>query len=60
MIGAAEAAKQDYSAIPTVAPAWTARFEQSVQWQRVTPMGHLVVATASSLYGVDPATGSFT
>jgi hypothetical protein len=54
----AEAAKQDYSAIPTVAPAWTARFEQPVEWQRVTPMGHLVVATASSLFGVDPATGS--
>ena len=54
----AEAAKQDYSAIPTVAPAWTARFEQPVEWQRVTPMGHLVVATASSLHGVDPATGS--
>ena len=54
----AEAAKQDYSAIPTVAPAWTARFEQPVQWQRVTPMGHLVVATSSGLHGVDPATGS--
>ena len=55
---AAEAAKQDYSAIPTVAPSWTARFEQPVEWQRVTPMGHLVVATAGSLHGVDPATGS--
>jgi len=54
----AEAGKQDYSAIPTVAPAWTARFAQPVQWQRVTPMGHLVVATDCCLYGVDPATGS--
>jgi outer membrane protein assembly factor BamB len=52
------AAKQDYSAIPTVAPAWTARFEQPVEWQRVTPMGQLVVATSSSLYGVDPSTGA--
>jgi hypothetical protein len=58
LVPMAEAAKQDYSAIPTVAPTWTARFEQPVQWQRVTPMGHLVVATDCCLYGVDPATGS--
>jgi hypothetical protein len=54
----AEAARQDYSAIPTVAPAWTARFEQAVQWQRVTPMGQLVVATDCCLHGIDPTGGS--
>jgi hypothetical protein len=55
---AAEASKQDYSGIATVTPAWTARFEQPVQWERVTPMGQLVVATNCCLYGVDPSTGS--
>ena len=55
---AAEASKQDYSGIATVTPAWTARFEQPVQWERVTPMGQLVVATDCCLYGVDPSTGS--
>jgi hypothetical protein len=52
------AAEQDDTGIPTVPPAWTARFEQPVQWQRVTPMGQLVVATDCCLYGIDPATGS--
>ncbi len=55
---AAEASKQDYSGIATVTPAWTARFEQPVQWERVTPMGQLVVATNCCLYGVDPSSGS--
>jgi len=54
----AEASKQDYSGIATVTPAWTARFEQPVQWERVTPMGQLVVATDCCLHGVDPSTGS--
>jgi len=54
---ATEASRQDYSAIPTVAPAWTTRFEQAVQWQRVTPMGQLVVATDCCLHGIDPAAG---
>ena len=44
--------------IATVTPAWTARFEQPVQWERVTPMGQLVVATDCCLHGVDPSTGS--
>jgi hypothetical protein len=55
---AAVAAKQDYSGVPTVAPAWTAQFEQPVRWQRVTPMGQLVVATDCCLHGIDPASGS--
>jgi outer membrane protein assembly factor BamB len=58
LVPAASAARQDYSAVPTVAPAWTARFAQPVRWQRVTPMGQLVVATSCCLYGLDPVTGS--
>jgi hypothetical protein len=54
----AEASKRDYSGISTVTPAWTARFDQPVQWERVTPMGQLVVATDCCLYGIDPASGS--
>jgi outer membrane protein assembly factor BamB len=54
----AEAAKPDYSGIAKVTPSWTAKFEHPVQWERVTPMGQLVVATDCCLYGVDPATGS--
>ena len=57
-VATTEAGKEDYSGIPIVSPAWTARFEQPVEWQRVTPMGQLVVATRCCLHGIDPATGS--
>ena len=45
-------------AYPTVSPAWTLNLEQPVRWQRVHPMGGLVVATDLCLYGVDTAKGS--
>ncbi|HEX6852731.1 MAG TPA: PQQ-binding-like beta-propeller repeat protein, partial [Candidatus Polarisedimenticolaceae bacterium] len=34
------------------------RFEQAVRWQRVHPMGPLVVATDGGLHGVDPSSGA--
>jgi PQQ-like domain len=43
--------------IPSVAPVWTARFEQSVRWQQAHPLGPLVVATPGGLHGVDPSSG---
>jgi len=43
---------------PTVAPTWTARFDQPIRWQHVHPLGPLVVATDSSLHGIDPASGA--
>ena len=45
-------------AIPTARAAWSARFEQPVLWQRVLPIGALVVATDCCLHGVDPTSGS--
>jgi hypothetical protein len=53
----AGASREAYTEVPTVSPAWTARFEQEVRWHQVTPMGQLVVATDCCLYGVDPASG---
>jgi len=43
---------------PTVSPAWTLRLEQPVRWQRVHPMGALLLATDGCLHGVAPEKGT--
>jgi outer membrane protein assembly factor BamB len=50
-------AKQEAPQVPDVAPAWTTRVDGSVLWQRVTPLGNLVISTSSGLYGLDPLSG---
>src|SRR5262245_11943489 len=52
---AAEPADAPY---PTVAPAWTLRLEQPVRWQRVHPMGALLLATDACVHGVDTDKGA--
>ncbi len=54
-LGAAAATGETPS--PEADPAWTLRFESPVLWQRVTPLGGLVVGTAKGLYGVEPGGG---
>ncbi len=39
------------------APTWKANITGSVLWQKVTPMGTLVVTTTDGMYGIDPASG---
>jgi outer membrane protein assembly factor BamB len=46
-----------HESVPEVAPAWSLQFGGTVAWQRVTPLGHLMVSTSDGLYGVDPAAG---
>jgi outer membrane protein assembly factor BamB len=43
---------------PSVIPTWTLELGGAVLWQRVTPLGDLVVATTTGLYGIDPSAGS--
>jgi outer membrane protein assembly factor BamB len=51
------AAKPAYENVPQVPPAWTLQFAQPVVWQRVTPLGTLIVNTSGGLSGVDPESG---
>jgi outer membrane protein assembly factor BamB len=51
------AASSDESGYSKIHPSWSRSFESQVRWQRVTPLGDLLVNTAESLYGVDPLTG---
>lgn len=43
--------------IPAVTPAWSATFDGPVLWQRLTPLGIIVVNTTTALQGIDPDTG---
>ena len=40
-----------------VSPAWNIQFKGNIIWQRVTPLGQLVVNTSTALVGVDPVKG---
>jgi hypothetical protein len=42
---------------PLLAPAWSARLDGAVEWQRVAPLGQLLVKTSRSLTGLDPVRG---
>ena len=57
-VATASPGRREEPPVPTVAPAWTARFEQPVLWQRVHPLGPLVVATDCCLHGIDPSGGA--
>lgn len=39
------------------APAWSAKFKNAVNWQRVHALGYLIVSTNDGLYGVNPTDG---
>jgi outer membrane protein assembly factor BamB len=38
--------------------AWTAKFKNSINWQRVHSLGYLIVSTNDALYGVNPSDGN--
>ena len=42
---------------PLLSPAWSARLDGTVEWQRVAPLGQLLVKTTQSLTGFDPERG---
>ena len=42
---------------PKTAPTWSAKFKNSVNWQRVHSLGYLIVSTNDGLYGVNPIDG---
>lgn len=43
---------------PKTAPAWTARFANPINWQRIHSLGIIIVSTNGGLYGVNPADGT--
>ncbi|MCZ6695231.1 MAG: PQQ-binding-like beta-propeller repeat protein, partial [Acidobacteria bacterium] len=49
--------KEEHLHIPQVSPEWNLRFKGIVKWQRVTPLGTLIIATEGALHGVNPSTG---
>ncbi|HKQ98416.1 MAG TPA: hypothetical protein VJV75_11105 [Candidatus Polarisedimenticolia bacterium] len=56
----ASAAKTEPSAAaptPVLDPAWSLRLGGEVEWQRVAPLGQLLVKTSQGLSGVDPERG---
>jgi hypothetical protein len=55
LVHAAES--QDDSMVPSAPAAWSARLDGPVEWQRVAPLGQLLVKTQRSLSGLDPARG---
>jgi len=47
------------AAVATAAePMWTLTTEADIEFQRVTPLGNLLVGTDDGLMGIDPATGT--
>src|SRR3954466_5298006 len=45
------------NAQPKKAPAWSAKFKNAINWQRVHALGYLIVSTNDGLYGVNPSDG---
>ena len=41
----------------TLSPAWSLRFDGEVDWQRVAPLGQLLVKTTNALTAIDPERG---
>ncbi len=43
--------------LQAIEPAWQASFEKSINWQKVTNLGYLIVNTTDGLHGIDPESG---
>jgi outer membrane protein assembly factor BamB len=54
---AAAAVSQDDSLVPSAPAAWSVRLDGPVEWQRVAPLGQLLVKTQRSLSSLDPVRG---
>jgi outer membrane protein assembly factor BamB len=50
-------ASQDDATVPAAPAAWSVRLDGPVEWQRVAPMGQVLVKTSRSLSGLDPLRG---
>ena len=55
--GPAAAAAAGGSAPATLQPAWSLHLDGEVEWQRVAPLGQLLVKTSNALSAVDPERG---
>src|SRR5882672_446343 len=44
-------------ALPRLDPAWSLRLDGEVEWQRVAPLGQLLVKTSRALTAIDPGRG---
>jgi hypothetical protein len=55
---AAAGGKTELEHLPEVPTSWSTSFDSPVVWQRVTPLGDLMVNTQAGLHGIDPKTGS--
>ncbi len=53
----AAGAQKPAEAAPPLAPAWSVALDGDVVWQRVAPLGQLLVKTSRGLSGLDPARG---
>src|SRR5436190_381016 len=53
----AAAAPNPAQEAPLLRPAWSARLDGAVEWQRVAPLGQLLVKTGGGLTALDPANG---
>ena len=42
---------------PKTAAAWSAKFKNPINWQRVHSLGYLIVSTNDGLYGINPNDG---
>jgi hypothetical protein len=51
------AGKTGLENLPQIPPAWNLRFQSPVEWQRIGPLGHLLIKTATALNGVDRVKG---
>jgi hypothetical protein len=51
------AGKTGLENLPQIPPVWNLRFQSPVEWQRVGPLGHLLIKTSTALNGVDPVKG---
>jgi len=45
------------NAQPKTAPSWSAKFNGTINWQRVHSLGYIIVSTNHGLYGVNPDDG---
>ena len=55
--GSAAGAQKPVEAAPPLAPAWSVALDGDVVWQRVAPLGQLLVKTSRGLSGLDPERG---
>ncbi len=41
----------------TVEPEWSKEFDKTIEWQKISDAGYLILGTKEALFGLDPATG---